>query len=319
MLRRESNLASGIWPAVSGADAQAFAVDTVANNLANVDTHAFKKDQPVFREYMALLEREHAPPDLKRGPITDKEFYRLDGRDQSFVITDGTSSNFKPGSFRVTDNPMDVALDGPGFFEVSTPEGVRLTKQGSFKQTMDGRLVTAQGYPVLASQPGGLANALPASAVQPSQGGLSTQGGVAAGQVDPAVRARFIELKDAALDTNLVSRGPLITINKQGEIYSGENKIATLSVIEVNDEKILRKDRSQLFLNPDPTNQKITGAQEVPRTRVLQGVVETSNVNPIEEMTNLIKAHRAYDQNLKAIKVYDQMMEKESNEIGRLR
>jgi flagellar basal-body rod protein FlgG len=266
---------------------------------------------------MTLLERELAAPDLKRGPITDKEFYRLDGRDQSFVITDGTYTNFKPGSYRVTDNPMDVALDGPGFFEVSTPEGIRLTKQGSFKLATDGRLVTAQGYPVLSSQPGGLANALPASAVQPSQGGLSTQGGVAAGQTDPAVMARVIDLKDAAMDSNTVSRGPLISINKQGEIFSGDQKITQLSVVEFSDPKLLRKDRSQLFLNPDPANQK-TGS-DPGSTRVLQGVLETSNVNPIEEMTNLIKAHRAYDQNLKAMRVYDQMMEKESNEIGRLR
>jgi flagellar basal-body rod protein FlgG len=153
----ESKLASGIWTSVSGAASQAQAVDIISNNLANADTPAFKKDAAEFKEYLSVKERENGVQDIPRGPIKDKEFYPLDGRDQSFVIVDGTFTNFKQGNLRVTNSPLDVAMDGPGFLEVSTPNGVRYTRQGSLKLAMDGRLVTNEGYPVLSSQPGGLA------------------------------------------------------------------------------------------------------------------------------------------------------------------
>lgn len=313
-------MASGIWPSVSGADAQITAVETISNNLANVDTPGFKKDEPVFREYLSVLERDQLGAALPRKPVQDKDFYRLDGRDQSFVITDGTYTHFRQGHLRVTRQPTDVALDGPGFFEVSTPAGVRYTKQGSFKLTKEGRLVTAQGYPVLSSQPGGLASALPATAVQPSQGWQPTQGGVVAGQTnsaDPALAARYIELKDLEPgETGLVSDGPRIFVSESGDVFNGEKQIAKLSVVEFQDLNKLRKDGQQLFTNDDPTNRAPASSLQ---TKVLQGVIETSNVNPIEEMTNLMKAHRLYEQNLKAIRTYDQLMEKESNEVGKLR
>jgi flagellar basal-body rod protein FlgF len=145
-------LATGIWTAVSGASAQSQAVDTVANNLANVDTLGFKKDQTTFKEYLSTLEREHVAADVPRGPIKDKDFYPIDGKDQSFVVTSGTHTNFRPGHLRVTQSPLDLALDGPGFFEVSTPQGTRFTRLGSLKVGADGKLVTTDGLPVLAAQ-----------------------------------------------------------------------------------------------------------------------------------------------------------------------
>ena len=149
--------------------AQSQNVDVIANNLANTDTMGFKKDLPTFKEYLASVERTPEPLDIPRGPIKDKDMFPLDGRDQAFVVVDGTYTNFRPGTLRVTQSPLDVAMDGPGFLEVSTPDGVRYTRQGSLKVAMDGRLVTNQGYPVLAAQPGGLA-APPAENAQPGQG-----------------------------------------------------------------------------------------------------------------------------------------------------
>jgi flagellar basal-body rod protein FlgF len=299
-------MATGFWVTAAGAAAQAQAVDTVANNLANADTNGFKKDAPAFREYMAVLEREPAAQDIPRGPIKDKDFYPLDGRDQSFVVTDGTYANFRQGHLRVTSKPLDVAIDGAGFLEVSTPSGVRYTRQGSLKVAMDGRLVTTDGYPVLATQPGGLATALPPSAVQPGQGGPLTQGGVAAGQgLMNAEAARFINLRD---------RGANISITEQGEIFAGQDKIAQLAVTEFADPRKLRKQGGLLFENPDPTNVKAAADQSVIR----QGVLETSNVNPIEEMTNLIKANRLFEQDLKAMKTYGELMAREANDIGKL-
>ena len=305
-----------MWTSVSGAAAQTQVVDMVSNNLANVDTLGFKKDAPTFKEYLSVAEREPAALDSPRGPIKDKDFYPLDGKDQSHVVMTGTYTNFKPGNLRVTQGPLDLALDGPGFFEVSTPSGIRYTRQGSFKVATDGLLVTKEGYPVLASQPAGLAAAqLAQTAVQPSQGGSSTQGGVAAGQGNSApgaaTVARYINLRD-------FSSG--ITINDEGEIYAqtapGEEArlIAKVGVTEFREPSRLRKGGNQLFENADPKNLSV----EPPRSQVKQGLLETSNVNPVEEMTNLIKANRLFEHDLKAMKTYGEILGREANDLGKL-
>jgi flagellar basal-body rod protein FlgG len=262
---------------------------------------------------MAVVERNnHDTVDIPRGAIKDKELYPIDGRDQSMVIVDGTYSNFKQGPLKVTQAPLDVALDGPGFLEVSTPAGIRYTRQGSLKVAQDGRLVTSEGYPVLASSPGGLA-AQPASAQQ-GQGGLATQGGVAAGRTPAAIAAdqaalaqtapaRFISLRD---------RGTNLSINEQGEIYAGDELVAKLSMVEFQKPEQLRKSGSGLYV-ADPAN--IAATQQ---TRMHQGMLEGSNVNPVEEMTNLIKANRLFEQDLKAMKTYGELMGREVNDIGKL-
>jgi flagellar basal-body rod protein FlgG len=280
-------------------------LDSVANNLANVDTLGFKKDSETFKEHLAAIERApDAGADIPRGPIKDKDFYPLDGKDQSFVVTSGTYTNFQPGHLKVTQGPLDLAVDGPGFFEVSTPSGVRYTRQGSFMIGADGTLVTKEGYPVLAAQPGGISPAQLASApVQPNAG--------AAQGPTPDVVARYINMRDY---------GPGISITDAGEIYAhsttpgdADRLVAKLSVAEFPDTRKLRKEGNLLFVNPDPKN-----IANPTQSSVKQGVLETSNVNPVEEMTNLIKANRFFEHDMRALKTYGEMMGKEANEIGKL-
>lgn len=294
-----------MWPAVSGAVAKSEMLDMVANNLANVDTAGFKKDDPTFKEYLSSVERVKQPLDIPRGPFQDKDFYPLDGKDQSFVVRDATYTNFRQGSMRTTKNPLDVAIEGPGFFEVSTPEGIRYTRLGSFKVTNDGLLVTPQGYPVLTAQPGGLGSAQPANIAQPGQGGLPTQGGVEA-ELNPNIEGRTISL--------LGLRGP-ISFTTRGEVFVGEDQVGQLAITEFKDSRVLRKDKDLLFQNPQPDNVK----PQPQYTIVRQGMLEQSNVNPVEEMVRMIKAQRLFEHDLKAIKTYDALMGKEVNEVGKLR
>jgi flagellar basal-body rod protein FlgF len=305
----DRELSNGIWTAASGAAAQSQAVEMVANNLANSDTLAFKKDTPTFKDYLAIQQREHGALDIPRGPIKEKEFYPLDGRDQTYVIVDGTYSNFKQGSLKVTQAPLDVAIDGPGFLEVSTPSGIRYTRQGSLKVATDGRLVTSDGNPVLASTPGGLA-AAPTPNQQQDQGrqdpALGAQGRAPAGLNTQDVAARFINLRDRGSNN--------LNINQQGEIYSGEDLIGKLSLVEFTDVNKLRKQGGSLYENQDAANQPINPG----KTLLHQGMLETSNVNPVEEMTNLIKANRLFEEDLKSMKTYGEMMGREVNDLGKL-
>ena len=129
-----------LWPAVSGAMARDAQIDVISNNLANVNTNGFKRDDVTFKEYLSKNENPNLEgEDIPRSPIRDKDLYPLDGRDQSFVVVNGTHTKFATGGFKVTDNPLDIALEGPGFFEISTPNGVRYTRAGSFKIAPDGK------------------------------------------------------------------------------------------------------------------------------------------------------------------------------------
>jgi flagellar basal-body rod protein FlgF len=190
-------MANGMWTAASGASAQAQNLETIANNLANADTPAFKKDITTFKEYLSKTEREQDPKDIPRGEIKDKDFYPIEGKDQSFVVVDGTHANFKQGHLKVTQSQFDLALDGPGFLEINTPFGLRYTRHGNLKVTSEGRLVTNEGYPLMSAQSAGLAQEGANQPLAPN----------------PNPAARFINLRD---------RGPRFTISAQGEIYSGE-------------------------------------------------------------------------------------------------
>lgn len=280
-------MANGMWTAAAGAAVQAQNLDVIANNLANSDTPSFKKDIPTFKEYLATVEREHEAMDIPRGHIKDKDFYPLDGRDESYVIMDGTTTNYSQGGLRVTQRQLDLALDGPGLLEVSTPMGIRYTRDGALKVAADGKLVNSDGFPVLSA---------------------STAAGAA-----PAAR-----------EINLRDKGAHFQINAAGEIYSEDNLIARLSVLEAQEPKHLKKAGGQLYLLSEPPPVPFApptpgaGMIQASRTLVRQGVLETSNVNPIEEMTNMIKANRLFEHDLKSLKTYGEMMGKEVNEVGKL-
>lgn len=279
-----------MWTSVSGAAAQAHAVETVANNLANVDTNGFKKDLPAFKEYLSSVEREHDRPSIHIGPVKDKDLNPLYDKDQSHVIVHGNYTSFKQGPMKITKAPLDVAIEGPGLIEVATPQGAKYTRHGSFKVSVDGRLVTNEGYPVLLSRAGGLAAEGPAA--------LSVNG-------DSNVASRFI---------NMNNRGN-ISISEKGEIYSGSDLIGQLSLVEFEDPKFLQKTGLQYFTN---TNAEKNPVKEAVNSQLHQGMVEGSNVNPVEEMTNLIKANRLFEHDLKVMKTFGEMMGREANDIGKL-
>ncbi|MDP3690759.1 flagellar basal-body rod protein FlgF [Bradyrhizobium sp.] len=107
----------------------------VANNVANVNTNGFKADRSLFEEF--LTSRAH-----------EDNFV---GRDRriSFVQDRGTFKDFSQGASELTKNPLDVAIDGPGFLVVQTPAGERYTRDGGLKINNQGQLVNSSGYQVL--------------------------------------------------------------------------------------------------------------------------------------------------------------------------
>ena len=107
-------------------------MDIIANNIANADTSGFKV------EALAVTEDPQAPAFTLGGPAPVK-----------FVMPNGVIRDFSQGSLHRTDSPFDVAIDGRGFFKLQTAQGERYTRDGRFRMDDTGKLVGANGAPVL--------------------------------------------------------------------------------------------------------------------------------------------------------------------------
>ncbi len=140
---------NGIYAALSGAMAQSQRLDTIANNIANVDTTGFKKDGQVFSDYVTVEQKPIETNTVPRITASVNSFYNTQGTETAYVDSHGTFTDFGQGALKITGNPLDVAIEGHGFFEVQTPSGVKLTRNGAFKINAQGELVTSDGYPVL--------------------------------------------------------------------------------------------------------------------------------------------------------------------------
>lgn len=132
-----------LWTAGSGMIAQQLNVDTIANNLANVNTTGFKKSRMDFQDLMYQTLKE---PGATSGP----DNMLPTGIQIGLGVKPVASQKiFTEGSFQQTGNPLDVAIEGDGFFQVLLPDGTTAyTRDGSFKKDAQGRIVTSDGYPV---------------------------------------------------------------------------------------------------------------------------------------------------------------------------
>lgn len=145
----------GMYTGASAMLAQQARVDVLANNLANVDTVGFKREQVVQSAFPDMLMRRVFDPVGPGGDIGS--FHGQGGWDPRPVVgrlgtgtyVDGTWTVHGDGPLRWTDNPLDMAIVGEGFFVVETDAGQRLTRDGRFTLDGDGTLVTLTGWPVL--------------------------------------------------------------------------------------------------------------------------------------------------------------------------
>jgi flagellar basal-body rod protein FlgG len=122
--------------------------DVISNNMANVNTTAFKKDRTIFRAFPEMnIHRIHDPVPAGLDKVVDpRPFIGMMG---TGVMLDEVNTDFNQGHLITTSNPLDLAIRGEGFFQVQTPEGIRYTRDGSFSLSSNGYLVTKEGYYVL--------------------------------------------------------------------------------------------------------------------------------------------------------------------------
>lgn len=269
----------GVFTALSGALAQTQKIDTIANNIANVNTTGFKKDQQTFNEYLTDLEKDQDVMNVPRVPASIESFYDMGSADKGYVNSAGTYTNFEQGSLKSTGGQLDVAIEGNGFFEINTPDGVRLTRAGNFSIDGNGQLVNKDGHPVLMQLPEGEDSA------------------------NFPIEQRIVKFSGTKVGA----------LNDLGEIMDGDQKLGQLSVVNVKNQESLHKIGNNNFtFKPNMTPQ----IENVKTPSLKQGFLETSNVNVIQEMTDMIMAQRIFEGTQKAISTFDSMADKLINQVG---
>lgn len=134
---------NALWVSKTGLSAQDAALRATANNLANVSTVGFKRDRASFEDLMYQVQQQ--PGALSSQDTTLPSGLQLG----TGVRVGATQKVFTQGSLQTTEQPLDMAIDGRGFFQIARPDGsVAYTRNGQFNLDQDGRIVTAQGYPL---------------------------------------------------------------------------------------------------------------------------------------------------------------------------
>lgn len=251
----------GLYAAYTGMLAQQQKMDTVSNNLANINTTGYKKDDAIFQSFSDALTMKINDPDTK---VSQKI-----GSLNLGVKIERIYTNQEQGGFQQTDDPLSIGLEGTGMISVGTmKDGVVdqtfYTRDGSFTLDQDQHLVTKDGKYVL-------------------------------GENGP------ITIPDGTLN-----------INKEGKLYVGDKLIDQLKIVDFENVDSLRKIGDNLYKATDSTQVKAFSGT------VNQGFIESSNVNSVQEMVNMIGVMRAYEANQKVLTTYDATLDKTVNSVGRV-
>jgi flagellar basal-body rod protein FlgG len=258
--------------------AQQWRLDSVANNLANVNTNGFKREQAAFKAFPELLMRRMKDDGQYLHPFGSADAAPIIGRLGTGVELNELFVSFEQGPLNQTESDFDLALDGKGFFTVSTLWGERYTRNGSFILGMEGYLVTKEGYQLLGEN-----------------GPIRVQANNF--QVDNYGRV-WINAEHA--------NGPETMVARDANTWGETVLLDTLKIVDFEIDRYLRKQGSSLYAATD-----ISGPAEimdVGRPRVIQGFIEAANVEPVREMVQMIEINRAYEANQKMIQAHDGML-----------
>ncbi|WP_336368165.1 flagellar basal-body rod protein FlgG [Marinobacter sp. C2H3] len=133
-----------LWVAKTGLSAQDMKLSTISNNLANVNTTGFKRDRAQFQDLLYQIKRQ--PGGLNTQNTELPSGLQLG----TGVRVVGTTKQFSQGNLQITDQPLDMAVNGRGFLQVETPDGqIAYTRDGQFQLNSDGDVVTPNGFPLV--------------------------------------------------------------------------------------------------------------------------------------------------------------------------
>ncbi len=248
--------------AATGMLAQQTNVEVISNNIANMNTTAYTRRRPEFTDLLYQNLRRVGSTSSDVGTIVPSGIQLGLG-----VKTTAVYRITEQGSLQNTDNTLDLAIQGKGYFKIQLPSGdYAYTRDGTFQLSPTGQIVTHDGYPVMPS----ISVDTNATSITVTPTGSIQE--TLAGTVTPATKGQLtmsVFPNDAGLEAtgnNLYTETP--ASGKGADSVGGAAGYGT----------------------------------------ILQGFLETSNVNVVSEVTNLISAQRAYEMNSKVIQASDEML-----------
>jgi flagellar basal-body rod protein FlgG len=255
--------------------AQQLSIDTIGNNIANVNTTGFKRERLEFQSLLyETLQNAGTNPEL------------VGNRPNNLQVGHGvrpvaTTRNFAMGSIEPTANPTHFALQGSGFFMVDRGDDNRaFTRDGSFALSVDGgtlTLVTSAGYPVLDIA----GNAI---------------------TFDETVNMTDVAVSHEGVFTARGANGETIALGMQ------------LAVVQFPNRQGLEAIGGNLFIQTATSGTPLMEDEgEVTRSHVIQNHIERSNVQIAEEMVNMIVTQRAFELNSRIIQTSDDMLQQANN------
>jgi flagellar basal-body rod protein FlgG len=243
--------------------AQQMNVDVISNNIANVTTSGFKRQRAEFHDLIYQNKQRPGSTSSDVGTIVPS------GMQFGLGVSLGSIYRLhEQGTIKMTENPLDLAITGKGYYQITLPDGsTAYTRSGVFQTNDNGQIVNAQGYEL---QPG-LTVPQDATSITVNQSGevlVTLPGQVATQNIGQIQLAAFIN-------------------------PAGLNAIG-----------------DTLFLETDASGTPVTGNPDSDDFgEIRQGALENSNVNIVEEITNLIAAQRAYEMNSNVISTSDEMLQ----------
>jgi flagellar basal-body rod protein FlgG len=257
-----------MWVAKTGLDAQQTRMAVISNNLANVNTTGFKRGRAAFEDLLYQNVRQ-------AGAQSSQDTQLPTGLSLGTgVRTVATEKIFTQGNLQQTNNSLDVAIEGRGFFQILLPDGsLAYSRDGSYQLDNNGQMVTSNGYIL---QPG-------------------------------------ITIPANTLSMTIGEDG-IVTVLTQGN--SAPTQVGNLQMSDFINPAGLQAIGQNLFLETAASGSPQTGTPGLNGLgRVIQGSLETSNVNTVEELVNMIETQRAYEMNSKAISTADQMLQYVNNNL----
>lgn len=267
-------MVKGLYTAWTGMVNEMNRLDVITNNLANADTNGYKKEGATAESFEARLALKIK--DSSEIHSRPKEL----GDIHMGVKIGETYTDYGQGSFKVTDNKYDFAIDGNGFFAISFTDkqgntSAKYTRDGAFTISTDGFLRTKDGDFVL------------------------NQNGALNG--DPN------ENNYIRLDPNQD-----FTVDKRGFIYQNGQLAGQIGLVDFENYDFLSKYGENMY-------DLVDGGQAIAsNANIEQYCLEASNVQVVDEMVTMITIARAYESNQKLIQTFDTMLDKAVNQVGKV-
>ena len=250
-----------LWVSKTGLDAQQTQLDVISNNLANVSTAGYKRSRAVFEDLLYQTVRQ---PGAQSTQQTQLPTGLQPGTGVRPVATERL---FSQGNLQNTANPLDVAVNGQGFFQVSLPDGTTAyTRDGSFHLDSQGQIVTSSGY-----------------------------------TLSPAITI------PANAQTITIGRDGIVSVTQPGQ--AAPTQVGSIQLATFINASGLQARGENLYVETASSGTPTTNTPGSNGAGVVQqSYIETSNVNVVEELVNMIQTQRAYELNSKAVQTADQML-----------